>query len=151
MIDGTLPEKLIEPYESPVFLLNLVGDIVSKPSSLALLTEVVSAAGGRPLGLKGNGELTLLVVDGDPVETLKGAHRLVKAGLVKAVSCTEALAYLTVKGRGLDATKGASRAKRALTAIGVRLPWVQIGHSWFSLLVDYGVLEEAVQSLETVL
>lgn len=151
MIDGTLPENLVEPYESPVFLLNLVGDIVSNPSSLTRLTDVVEAAGGRILGLKGNGESTLLVVDGDPLETLIGAHKLVESGEVKAVSCTEALAYLTVKGRGLDATEGVSKVKKALTGIGVKLDWVQVGHFWFSLLVDHHRIEEAVEIVESTL
>ncbi len=151
MIDGTLPEHSVETYERPVFLLNLVGDIVSNPSSLTHLTEEVEAAGGRILGLKGNGESTLLVVDGDPLETLNGAHKLVESGEVKAVSCAENLAYLTVKGRGLDATEGMSKAKKALTGIGVKVPWVQVGHSWFSLLVDHDKLEETIQTLEDAL
>ncbi len=151
MITGTLPVKIIEKYESPVSLLNLVGDIVSEPSNLAHLTEVVEAAGGRILRLKGNGESTLLVVDGDPLETLNGAHELVESGEVKAVSCAENLAYLTVKGRGLDATEGVSKAKKALTGIGVKVPWVQVGHSWFSLLVDQDKLEEAIETLESAL
>ena len=151
MIDGTLPVKLVEPYESPVLLLNLVGDIVSKPSSLAHVTEAVVAAGGRILGLKGNGESTLLVVDGDPVKTLNGAHKLVESEEVKSVSCTEALAYLTVRGRELDATEVVSAARKALMCRGMKVPWVQVGHSWFSLLVDHEKLEEAIETLESAL
>jgi aspartate kinase len=151
MLDGTLPENFVEPYESSVFLLNLIGDIVSNPSSLAHLTEVVEAAGGRILGLNGNEESTLLVVDGDSLETLNGAHRLVESGEVKAVSCTEDLAYLTVKGRGLDETEGVCRAKKALASIGLKVPWVQVGHSWFNLLVDHDKLEEAIKALESAL
>jgi aspartate kinase len=151
MIDGTLPENLVEPYERPVFLLNLVGDIVSNPSSLTHVTEAVEAAGGRSLGLKGNGESTLLVVDGDPLETLNEAHKLVESGEVKAVSCTEDLAYLTIKGRGLDATEEVSKAMKALTGLGVKVPWVQVGHSWFSLLVDHDRVEEAVEIVEATL
>ena len=151
MIDGTLPENLVEPYERSVFLLNLIGDIVSNPSSLTHLTEVVEAAGGRILGLNGNEESTLLVVDGNPLETLNGANRLVESGEVKAISCAEGLAYLTVKGRGLDETEGVSKAKKALTGIGVKVPWVQVGHSWFSLLVDQDKLEEAIKALKSAL
>ena len=148
MIDGTLPEHSVESYERPVFLLNLVGEIVSRPSSLRHVTEMVEATGGRILVLQGNEESTLLVVDGDPVETLNGAHGLVESGDIKAVSCTDDLAYVTVKRRGLEATQGASKAKRALKNAGVKLHMVQVGHSWFSLLVDHDKLEETKEILE---
>jgi hypothetical protein len=44
-----------------------------------------------------------------------------------------------------------SKAKKALTGIGVKVPWVQVGHSWFSLLVDHDKLEETIQTLEDAL
>jgi aspartate kinase len=150
LIDGMLPENSVETYDHPVFLLNLVGDIVSKPSGITHITRVVEATGGRTLGLKGNGESTLLVVDGDPVEILKGAHELVESGLLKAVSCSENLAHLTVKGRELDAIEEVGKTKKALINRSVRVPWVQVGHSWFSLLVDHDKLEEAVSTLDAV-
>ena len=126
----------------------MVGAIVSKPRSLNYVTGIVEATGGRILVLQGNDESTLLVVDGDPVETLNEAHGLVESGDIKAVSCTDDLAYVTVKGRGLDATEGVSKEKRALKDAGVKLHMVQVGYSWFSLLVDHDKLEETKCILE---
>ena len=151
MIDGTIPEHSIEPHERPVFLLSLIGDVVSQPSRLTQVTEAVKATGGKILGLSGNGESTLLVVEGDPDKTIREAHRLVEVGEAKAITCSENLAYLTVKGRGLHATEVVSKAKKALRKVNVKVHWVQVGHSWFSLLVAHDELEETREILESML
>ena len=151
MIDGTLALNSVESFDRPVSLLNMIGDTVSKPSRIIRITQAVEVAGGRILGIKANGESTMLVVDGDPSENLRRAHELVESGEVKAVSCTENLAYLTVKGRGLDSTEAVSKVKKTLTSNGVKVPWVQVGHLWFSLLVERDKLDEAVEKLEASL
>ena len=127
------------------------GDLVSSPDGLAQVSEAVKSKGGRILGFSGSQESSLFVVDGPAVEVLKEVHVLVDSGRAKAVTSSESLAYVTIKGRGLEVVKAVSIAKAALINVGVKVPWVQIGSSHFSLLLSWDNLQKALETIEKTL
>ena len=151
VIDGTLPELSVESHGNPVCLINVVGDIVSSHNGLAQISEAVKSKDGKILGFSGSQESSLFVVDGPAVEVLNGVHGLVDSGRAKAVTSSENLAYVTVKGRGLEVAKAVSIAKAALISVGVKVPWMQIGSSHFSLLLSWDNLQEALETIEKTL
>jgi len=148
MIDGTLPELSIKVYENKVCLINLVGDLVSSPEGLALLSEAVKSQNGKILSFSGSEETSQFVVDGDPLQVLNRAHSLVDTGHAKAITSAENLAYITVKQRGLEAAEVAGNVKAALTSRSIKVPWIQVGSSYFYLLMSWDRLEESLEIIE---
>jgi aspartate kinase len=147
VIDGTLPEISVETHKNPVSLVNIVGDLVSSPEGLALFSSAVELKGGKVLGFSGSSDSSLFVVDGPASEVLKGVHTLVDSGRAKAVTNAEDLAYVIVKGRGLDSFEAVRTTKAALTSIGIKVPWVQVGSAHFSLLLSWDRLQEALEEI----
>jgi len=145
MIDGTLPELSIDTYENPVCLFNIVGDLVSSPEGIAQVSEEVKSQGGKILGFSGSKESSQFVVDGDPLKALNGVHSIVDSGYAKAVTSAENLAYVTIKRRGLKEAEATANAKAALTCKGIKVPWVQVGSSYFSLLLSWDRRRESLE------
>jgi len=150
VIDGTLPELTIDTHENPVCLINIVGDLVSSPEGIAQVYDAIKSQGGKILGFSGSKESSLFVVDGNPLKVLNGAHSIVDSGRAKAVTSAEKLAYITVKRRGLREAEAAANAKAALTSKGIKVPWVQVGSSSFSLLLSWDNLQEALGDIEKI-
>lgn len=148
MIDGTLPELSIKVYDNKVCMINIVGDLVSCPEGITQFSEAMKSQSGKILSFSGSEETSQFVVDGDPLLVLNGAHRLVDTGCAKAITSSESLAYITVKQRGLEAAEAIGNVKTELTTKGIKVPWIQVGDSYFNLLISWDRLEESLKIIE---
>jgi aspartate kinase len=150
LISGTIPELEVESHEVKVVKVTILGDVLSKPEALTAIYKAVKARGGSILSLKATGRSTTIIVDGPPAEVLRGLHDLVdETGIVKAISGTEDLALIRVRGRSMDDTPRAiCEIQDALSQKGVNVRGLTAGQSSVELLVDWGSRGEASEILE---
>jgi aspartate kinase len=150
LVSGTIPELEVETHENQVVKVTILGDVLSEPEALTAITKAVKARGGSILSLKATDRSTTIIVDGPPAEVLRELHDLVdETEIVKAISGTEDLALIRVRGRSLDDTPRAiSEVNDALSQKGVNVCGLTTEQSSVELLVDWGRRREAFEILE---
>jgi aspartate kinase len=150
VITGTIPEIEVSVHEEPVMSVTVLGDLLTEPGDLTLISMVVKERGGAVLSVKGDREVTTLYVEGPPVDLLAGVHSVVESSEhVRALSGSEGLALIEVKGRSLNNMAEAIRKiDEGLSLRGIHVKSSSIGPLSLTILVDWEERFTAAKAIE---
>jgi aspartate kinase len=150
IVSGTIPELEVEIHEERVSKLTVVGEVASDPEALAGFSRLIVESGGRVLALKGMRDATTAFFTGPLKDVLNGVHPLVvSTESIKAISGSNGLALVRVRGRALDdAAAGIRIIGEALASTGVDLRDLVVGESSVDAFVDWERRFEAKKGIE---
>jgi len=150
VITGTIPEIEVRVHDEPVMSVTVLGDLISEPGTLTLIMRAMKAGGGAVLSVKGDREVMTLHVEGSPVDLLAGVHSVVESSEhVKAVSGSEGLALIEVKGRRLhNLAEAIRKIDEGLSSRGIPVKVSSIGPLSLTILVDWEKRFTAAKAIE---
>jgi aspartate kinase len=150
VVSGTIPKLEVEIHEDRVSKLTVVGEVASDPEALAGVSRLIVESGGRALALKGMRDATTAFFTGPLEDVLNGVHPLVvSTGSIKAISGSNGLALVRVRGRALDDVAAGIRIiGEALSSTGIVLRDLVVGESSVDAFVDWERRFEAKKVIE---
>lgn len=152
VITGTIPEIEVRVHEEPVMSVTVLGDLISEPGDLTLISRAVKERGGAILSVKSDREVTTLHMEGPPVDLLAGVHSVVESSEhLRVVSGSEGLALIEVKGRRLNNIAEAIRKiDKRLSSRGIHMKGSSIGPLSLKILVDWEKRFTAAKAIEAL-
>ncbi|NQT09443.1 aspartate kinase [Candidatus Bathyarchaeota archaeon] len=150
LVSGTIPELEVEIHGERVAKLTVVGEIASDPEALAGISRLIVESGGRVMSLKGMRDSSTVFVTGALDDVLNDVHPLVVSmESIKAISGTDGLALVRIRGRALDdIAAGVYSIGKALSSTGVVMWDLVVGESSVDAFVDWEKRFEAKEVIE---
>ena len=150
MVSGTIPRLEVKINDERVTKLTVVGDVATNPGALVRVSRLIVESGGRILSLKGMRDASTVFVTGALDDVLNDVHPLVVSmESIKAISGTDGLALVRIRGRALDDTAaGVYSIGKALSSTGVVMRDLVVGESSVDAFVDWEKRFEAKEVIE---
>jgi aspartate kinase len=149
VVTGNIPELELEAHENKVIKLVLLGDSISKPDTLAAVSEAILKTEGTMLYISASCESTSIYVNDSLGDVLKEVHAVVESNVrLKSVAGTGDLGLIRVWGHALsDPLSNCEWIHKALSPEGMPIRDLVFGESSVMLLVDWEVRAEALDRL----
>ena len=155
VIHGKVPDLQVESYKRPIIMITIIGNIFENPEALTQISQGIMKKDAKILSVVVDERAVILYVDGDPLEVLREVHSLVNPkNNLKAVTDSEGLSLISIKGRDLGATPGMiQKVTTPLADKGINIYGLltNFTHNSICILVKSERAIEALKSIKNVL
>jgi len=150
MIKGTIPEFDIKRYEKPVYVITILGNLLSNDSDLSRISSMIKIGGSEFLYVQSDQKSTFLIISEPAQKIVQEIHNLTLSDTIKALSISKSSAMFEIQHRIIDPGLILKNIIEKLEVSNIKISFKMITHQSTIIIVDWDKKELVQKIIENL-